>query len=92
MGQWQDMDRGADLDPFGARRDLPRDIHWRAEHRAARLLVDLGEPEHVEAPAVGGFDLLEALVERVGVALAFNLTMKFVVPAEFHGGSSALCA
>ena len=49
--------------------------------------MNLGEPEHVEAPAVGGFDLLEALVERVGVALAFNLTMKFVVPAEFHGGS-----
>jgi hypothetical protein len=50
--------------------------------------VDLGEPEHVEAPAVGGFDLLEALIECIGVALAFDLTMKFVVPAEFHGGSS----
>ena len=86
MGQRQDVHRGADLDPLGARGDLAGDIHRRAQDRAARLLVDLGQPEHIEAPAVGGFDLFEALRERVGVALAFNLTMKFVVPAEFHDG------
>ncbi len=34
-----------------------------------------------------GLDLLEALLERVGVALAFHLAMKFMIPAEFHGGS-----
>jgi len=85
--QWQDMHRRADLDPLGARRDLARDIHRRAQDRAARLLMDLGKPEHIETPAVGRLDLLEALVERVGVGLARHLSVKLVIPAEFHGGS-----
>jgi hypothetical protein len=46
--------------------------------------MDLGEPEHVEAPAVGGLDLLEPLREGVGVGLPFDLPVKFVIPAEFH--------
>jgi hypothetical protein len=49
--------------------------------------MNLGQPKHVEAPAFGRFDLLKALLEGLGVALAFDLTVKFVVPAEFksHG-------
>ena len=46
--------------------------------------MDLGEPENIEPPAVGGLDLLEALIKRVGVALALHLAMKFMIPAEFH--------
>ena len=86
MGQRQHMHRGADLDALGARGDLAGDIHRRRQHRAARLLVDFGQPEDIEPPAVGGLDLLEALVERIGVALAFDLAMKLMIPAEFHGG------
>ena len=85
--QRQNVDGGADLDPFGARRDLPGDIHRGAQHRAPRLLVDFGQPEHVETPAVGSLDLLKALVERVDVGLSRHLPVKLVIPAEFHGGS-----
>ena len=49
--------------------------------------MNFGEPEHVEAPSIGRLDLLKALVERVGVALPFDLPMKLMIPAEFHGGS-----
>src|ERR1051326_3206523 len=87
MGQRQDMDRGPYLDPLGARRDLARDIHRRAQHRAARLLMYLGKPEHIETPAIGRLDLLETLVERLGVRLTRYLPVKLVIPAEFHGGS-----
>jgi hypothetical protein len=85
MGQRQDVHRGADLDALGARGDLAGDIHRRAQHRAARLLVNLGEPEHVEAPFVGGFDLLEALREGIGVRLPRHLPVKLMIPAELHG-------
>src|ERR1051326_5584528 len=81
------MDRGAYLDPLDARDDLARDIHGRAQPRPARLLMDLGKPEHIETPAIGRLDLLETLVECLGVRLARHLPVKLVIPAEFHGGS-----
>ena len=78
------MHRGADLDPLRARGELAGDIERRAQHRAARLLVDLGQPEHVETPALGVLGLLKSLLERVGVALPRHLAVKFMIPAEFH--------
>ena len=90
MLQRQHMHGGADPDAFGAGGDLAGDVHRRTQYRAACLLVDFGEPEHVEPPAVGGLDLLKALFERVGVALAFDLPVKFVIPAELHGDTSTL--
>jgi hypothetical protein len=62
-------------------------VHRRRQDRTARLLVDLGEPEDIKAPAVGGLGLLEALRERLGVGLARHLAMKLMIPAEFHGDS-----
>src|SRR5579864_5321669 len=88
VGQRQHVHGRADPDALRARRDLAGDVHRRAQYRAAGLLVDFGKPEHVEAPTVGGFDLLKTLLERVGIALARDLPVKFVVPAELHGDLS----
>ena len=85
MGQRQHMDGGADLDALRARGDLAGDVHRRAQHRAARLLMDLGEPKHIEAPFVRRLDLLEPLRERIGVGLPRHLPVKLVIPAELHG-------
>ena len=87
MVQRQHMHRRADLDPLRARGELPGDVERRAQYRTPRLLMDFGQPEHVEAPALGVLGLLEALLERVGVALPRHLPVKFMIPAEFHDAS-----
>ena len=84
MAQRQHLHRGADLESAGARGDRGGDGQRRAQHRARRLLVDLGQPDRVEPPAFGVDDLLERLRERVGVGLLIHLAVEFMVPAELH--------
>jgi hypothetical protein len=45
--------------------------------------MDLGEPDRVEPPPVGGLDLVERLGERRRLRLV-GPTVEFVVDADFH--------
>ena len=47
------------------------------QHRARRLLVDLGQPDRVEPPAFRVGDLLERLRERIGIGLLIHLAVEF---------------
>src|SRR6202023_3901058 len=83
VAQRQYLNAGADLDAFGARGNGTGDRHRRAHYRAARLLVDLGEPDGVEPPAVGGLDLVQRLRKRLCRGL-LRPAMEFVVDADLH--------
>jgi hypothetical protein len=47
--------------------------------------MDLRQPDRVEAPFLRGDDLVEAHREGIRVGLPRDLTVEFVVPANFHG-------
>ena len=83
MAQWQDLNAGADLDAAGARGDRTGDGQRRAQNRAARLLVDFGEPDGIEPPAVRRFDLSQRLREcrRRGL---IRPAVELMVDADLH--------
>jgi hypothetical protein len=85
MAERQHLHRGADLDAAGARGDRRGDGERCGQHRARRLLVDLGEPDRIEPPALGVGYLIQRLRERVGIRLLIHLAVEFMVPAELHG-------
>ncbi len=84
VAQRQYLDRDADLDPPGAHRDRIGDAERGRHHRSPRLAVQFGKPHRVEAPAVGGLDLRQRLLEGVRLAAPFE-RRKLVKHAEFHG-------
>ncbi len=45
--------------------------------------MNLGQPDRVETPAIGGLDLVERLGERRRLGLV-GPAMKFMVDADFH--------
>ena len=68
MAQRQHLDGDADLDAPGARGDRAGDAERRRQQRAPRLEMQLGQPHHVEPPALGRVDLRHRLVERLALA------------------------
>src|SRR5262245_24029350 len=86
VAERQDLDAGADLDVAGTRGNGAGDGQRRRQYGAARLLVDFGKPDRVEAPTVGGFDLGERLRERLRRGL-LRPAVEFMVDANFHGYS-----
>src|SRR6516164_9005906 len=90
LAQRQNLDAGTDLDVFRAGGNRARDSHW---HRADRPLgrhVDLGQPDSVETPPLGGIDLLEGGFEGLGLALPWA-PLKFVEHAEFETHRRSSC-
>ena len=83
MTQRQDLDAGADFDPAGARGNGTGDGQGCRQHGATRLLMDLGEPDRIEPPAVGSFNLGQRLRERRRRCLV-RPAMEFVVDADLH--------
>ena len=83
MAERQYLDRDRDLHALGVRRDRAGDGERRREIGALRRKVDLGQPHHIEAPALGGVDLSHRLVKHLRLA-ASRHRRKFVKHAEFH--------
>ncbi len=87
----QDLHRGADLHPLGARGDRGGDHQRRGKHRAFRRGMQLGQPHHVQAIAFGSIYLLEGVGERLFLGLPRH-SLKLMEHAEFHRLRSPLNA
>jgi len=83
MAERQNLHPRADLDALRPRRYRGGDGQRRGQYRAARLLVNLGEPYRVEPPAVGRLDLSQRLLER-GCGVLIGPAVKFMIDADFH--------
>src|SRR5262249_17525941 len=83
MTERQHLDTGANLYAARAGGDGAGYRQRRSQYRTARLLVNLGKPNSIEAPPIGSFDLRQRLLECLGRGL-FRPAMEFMVDADFH--------
>jgi hypothetical protein len=88
VAERQNLHAGADLDAVRPRGDRGGDGQRRGQHRTARLLVDFGEPDGVETPAVRRLDLPQRLLERSRRGL-IRPAVKFMINPNFHCFSPA---
>jgi hypothetical protein len=83
VAERQDLDAGADLYAARARGNRAGDSERRGQHRSARLLMNFGQPDRIEATAVRCFDLCERLFERLCRGL-LRPAVEFMVDADLH--------
>ena len=83
MAQRQHLDRDADLDAPGARRQRRCDHERRCKYRSILLEMDFGEPDGVVAELLRRLHLGERFVERRRLAHPRG-TRELREQAEFH--------
>src|SRR5271169_1186179 len=83
LAQRQNLDAETDLDVLGSGRDGAGDRQRRGADRALGCHMDLGQPNGIEPPALGGVDLLEGGRERFGLALS-GAPLELVKYSEFE--------
>ena len=88
MAERQNLHAGPDLDAPRPRRNRGGHGERRAQHRAAGLLVNLGQPDRIEPPPVGRLDLPQRLLERSRRSLV-RPAVKFMINPNFHCFSPA---
>jgi len=91
VAQWQDLHGNADLDAIGAGGDGTGDAERRRQQRTLRVEMELGQPHHIEAPALGRIDLSKGFPEGFPLASP-RQGRKLVEHAEFHGADLLLHA
>src|SRR5262249_25542264 len=89
MAQRQHLHGNADVDPFGARRNGRGGQQGRGQDRPLREEMQLGKPDDVEAPALGGVDLRKGLRECLVLGLS-GASGKFVKNAELERHAALL--
>src|ERR1700676_3187798 len=84
MRKWKHLHAGAKLHTFCLSGDGREHCQRRTHHRTVGLLMDLGQPDRVESPLLPGANLIEAHREGIRIRLLLHLTVKLVVPSDFH--------
>src|SRR6516164_6255362 len=90
LAQWQNLDAGTDLDVLGTGGDRARDRHRDRTDRPFGRHVDLGQPDSVETPALGGINLIKGGGERLSLGLA-RTPLKLVEHAKFETHRRSSC-